>query len=53
MKNNDNRGQNRNRSLRLLKNNKPCKKTGFIVNLKPLQLLGLFIWAQFYVNPSF
>ena len=27
----------RDRSLRLLKNNKPCKKAGFIVNLKRLR----------------
>jgi len=42
----------RDRSLRLLKNNKPCKKAGFIVNLNLKRLaalydslFGLCIWA--------
>jgi len=35
----------RDRSLRLLKNNKPCKKAGFIVNLKR-HISGVFIFSR-------
>ena len=42
----------RDRSLRLLKNNKPCKKAGFIVNLKAT-LFSVAFWFKLQLKISF